>query len=171
MWRSRELRTLLDNTSAIIYIKDNDGRYVLVNQHWEKRFQRTGQSVYGKTDYDLWPNDFAQKNHSTDKLILELGGRLELEESVHNPDGPHHLQTVKFAMKSSTGPAEHVCSLSTDITESRRIDESLRATEEQARLIIQSARDAAIFSLDPEGHVTSWNPGAENIKGYKKHEI
>jgi PAS domain S-box-containing protein len=44
-------------------------------------------------------------------------------------------------------------------------------TQEQARLLIESVRDYAIFTLDPRGCISSWNPGAERIKGYKAHEV
>jgi PAS domain S-box-containing protein len=51
------------------------------------------------------------------------------------------------------------------------LSESLHISEERSRLIIESLRDYAIFMLDPGGHICSWNPGAELIKGYKAREI
>src|SRR5207245_1655469 len=48
---------------------------------------------------------------------------------------------------------------------------ALRATEERFRLLVEGAQDHAIFMLDPEGRVVSWNPGAERIKGYRGEEI
>src|SRR5947199_176039 len=50
-------------------------------------------------------------------------------------------------------------------------DELLRRREERYRLLVEAARDYALFVLDPGGHVASWNPGAERIKGYKAEEI
>lgn len=47
----------------------------------------------------------------------------------------------------------------------------LRSSEERFRLLVEGTRDYAIFLLDPEGRVASWNPGAERIKGYKAQEI
>src|SRR4051812_48784172 len=49
--------------------------------------------------------------------------------------------------------------------------EMLRQSEERFRLLIEGVKDYAIFLLDPEGHVASWNAGAERIKGYKAAEI
>src|SRR5205807_8361498 len=49
--------------------------------------------------------------------------------------------------------------------------ELLHQGEERYRLLIESARDYAIFMLDPTGHIVTWNPGAERIKGYKAEEI
>jgi PAS domain S-box-containing protein len=58
-----------------------------------------------------------------------------------------------------------------DITEERRAEEAVRQSEEKLRLMIASVSDYALFMLDPTGHVVSWNPGAERIKGYREDEI
>lgn len=58
-----------------------------------------------------------------------------------------------------------------DLTERQRALETLRESEEQFRMLVQSVTDYAIYRLDPDGHVSSWNAGAERIKGYAPHEI
>ena len=58
-----------------------------------------------------------------------------------------------------------------DVSQERRAENALRQSEEQLRLMIASVRDYALFMLDPSGHVTSWNPGAEQITGYRAEEI
>jgi PAS domain S-box-containing protein len=58
-----------------------------------------------------------------------------------------------------------------DITDRKRAQEALQQSEERFRLLVDGARDYAIFMLDPEGRVATWNPGAERIKGYRADEI
>jgi PAS domain S-box-containing protein len=58
-----------------------------------------------------------------------------------------------------------------DITEGRHAEDALRQSEEKLRLMITSIHDYAIYMLDPNGRVISWNPGAERIKGYREDEI
>ena len=61
--------------------------------------------------------------------------------------------------------------VATDITERKRVEADLRQSEERSRLMIESVVDYAILTLDPRGIVTSWNAGAERIKGYRAEEI
>jgi len=58
-----------------------------------------------------------------------------------------------------------------DITEARRNQEALRQSEAGYRLLLDSVTDHAIFRLDPQGHVSSWNPAAERMKGWREEEI
>jgi PAS domain S-box-containing protein len=58
-----------------------------------------------------------------------------------------------------------------DVTERRKAEQDLRESEERFRLLVEGVRDYAIFILDPEGNITSWNAGAERIKGYTAEEI
>ena len=58
-----------------------------------------------------------------------------------------------------------------DVTLERRSEEALRQSEERLQLMLGSISDYAVYMLDPEGRVTTWNPGAERIKGYRAAEI
>ena len=58
-----------------------------------------------------------------------------------------------------------------DLTGRREHEESLRQSEERFRLLVEGVTDYAIFMLDPNGHVMTWNSGAQRIKGYQANEI
>jgi PAS domain S-box-containing protein len=58
-----------------------------------------------------------------------------------------------------------------DVTDKRNAEQALRESEQRFRLLVQGVKDYAIYMLDPQGHVTNWNPGAQAIKGYTADEI
>ena len=66
---------------------------------------------------------------------------------------------------------QHIRTYGLDITDRKRIEDSLRESEERFRLLVNGVKNYAIFMLDPEGRVITWNEGAERLKGYKTEEI
>jgi PAS domain S-box-containing protein len=74
-------------------------------------------------------------------------------------------------IRAPSGKLVGFAKITRDMTEQKKAQEQIRQSEEQFRLLIQGVTDYAIYMLDPEGHVSSWNAGAERIKGYQAPEI
>ena len=109
-------RDLLNNTSSVIYIKDLDGKYLFVNQVYERLFHVSEEEIKGMTDHDKFPSEVADIFRANDLKAIEAGEPLEFEEKVFQDDGEHTYISVKFPLKHNSGKVYAVCGISTDIT-------------------------------------------------------
>jgi len=121
----RRLSAIVENTTAVIYMKDLGGRYLMINRRFEELFGVRREDVVGRDDRDLWPADLAAAFMANDRNVLHAGGALQFEESAPHPDGPHTYLSVKFPLLGDDGEPYAVCGISTDITDRKRAEESL----------------------------------------------
>jgi PAS domain S-box-containing protein len=109
------------------------------------------------------------------ELALNLAateGRFEREGWRVRKDGGHFWAHVVIdPIRSPDGEILGYAKVTRDLTERKAAEEALRRSEQQFRLLVQGVTDYAIFMLDPEGRVASWNAGARRIKGYAPEEI
>jgi len=104
--------------------------------------------------------------------IATAEGRVEDEGWRLRKDGTRFwVSTVITALYSPSGELRGFAKVTRDLTQRREADERLRRSEETFRLLVASVKEYAIFVLDPEGRVATWNAGAQRIKGYAPEEI
>ncbi|CAG4889234.1 PAS domain-containing hybrid sensor histidine kinase/response regulator [Paraburkholderia saeva] len=99
-------------------------------------------------------------------------GRFEDEGWRVRKDGTQFWANVVItALRDAHGELSGFAKITRDLTVHRNQIEALRQSEERFRLLVESVKDYAIFMLDPDGRVVSWNTGARNLKGYTRDEI
>ncbi len=126
------LRAILDGTTAVIYVKDLEGKYLLINRRHETLFHVTKADVVGKTDFDLFPREVAEAFRVNDKKVIESGEPAQFEEAVAHDNATHFYISVKFPLRDANGALYALCGISTDITAHKQSeDSSEKATENQ----------------------------------------
>ena len=137
--RSKQLlEEVANNTTAVIYVKDLDGRFLFVNRRFEELFKLpTGQAV-GRTNHEIFPRDIADAFRANDLEVLRQDRTIEYEEFAPQPDGLHTYISIKLPLRDQTGRPYATCGISTDITERKRIEAALRANDEQLRFAMTS---------------------------------
>jgi len=163
----RLLQAIVDNSTAVVYVKDLEGRYLLVNRRFTDLFHVASEAVIGKTDHDIgvFSKEAADAFRAMDQRVAAAGHALTEEETAPQDDGLHTYLSVKFPLHDATGRPYAVSGISTDITGLKREEKA----QAQLAAIVQSSDDA-ILSTTLDGVISSWNPGAQKLFGYSAQE-
>ena len=167
------LRMIIDNIPDGIYTKDAASRKTLANRADVLRLGRnTEAEVLGRDDFAFLPPEDAKKFLADDQFVLTTGQPiLNKEETFLNAQGELVCFVAsKLPMRDSNGNVVGLLGVWHDISERKRAEEALLASENRMRAITDSAQDA-ILMMDPEGKVSYWNPAAERIFGYTCAEV
>ncbi len=125
------MQAILDNTSAIIFVKDLEGRYTLVNKRFEILHKLVRGEVLGRSDADLFPGKIARSFLQHDRLVMAGGSEVQTEEELTFGREKHTFITMKFPLRNLEGQIVGVCGISTDITTRKRAETRLRILNER----------------------------------------
>lgn len=125
------LQDTMDNTSATIFAKKLDGRYLFVNQQFEKLYHIPKEEAIGMTDYEIFSKEFADRFSRKDHRVWETGKALTYEEKVPQKDGIHTTLVLKFPLRDTLGKQYAICGIATDITDKKRTEEIIQHTNKE----------------------------------------
>ena len=136
------LKAIMDNSPAMIFLKDTQGRYLHFNRQFEKVFHLTLEQAVGKTDAEIFPLEQAATFCANDRTVLKAGVPMEFDEIAVYDDGPHTSIVTRFPLQDGDGKIYGVAGIVTDITERRRLEaEVLQISEREQRRIAQDLHD------------------------------
>jgi len=150
------LQGILDNTSAVIYIKDLDGRYLLANKEFETIYDLPLESIRGKTDHMIFPAETADAFQRMDLAVSESGMVVEQEEIVPRKDGDHVYISTRFPIYDDSDSLHAVAGISTDITEIKAAQQAAHDALDRLQVIMDAA-PVVMCMKDIEGRYTLVN--------------
>ena len=125
----QRLQAIVDNTTALVFIKDLELRYVLANREYERIFDIGGDQIRGKTDFDIHPHNVAETLRANDRQVIKTGEPLQYEEVVPTQASDRYYVVVKFLLRDHLDKPYAICGIATDITELKQAQEELRSRE------------------------------------------
>lgn len=127
------IQAMLDNAPLIIYVKDLDGRYILINRQFTQTFGLADEQVLGKKVVDMEGNRHATERYiSADKQVIETGKPVELEDVLSTANGDRHLLTIKFPLFDKNNKVFGISGFMKDITDMVKYRHELIAARQKA---------------------------------------
>ena len=165
---------LFESSPDAILVVAANGSIQQVNNQAERLFCYSRSELLGMSIESLVP-ERARERHAQHRRDYQQNPRMRpmgagLDLFARRKDGSEFPVDIMLSPVQAEGEPI-VLAVVRDITIRKQAEEAIRRSEERFRLLIDGARDYAIFMLDQTGHVASWNPGAERIKGYRTEEI
>lgn len=133
----RRFQAFMDSSPAIAFMKDEQGRYVYINQSLQHQFNVKWPELQGKTDFTFLPEQVAKQLRENDASVLTTGKVTEIVETVPTPDGiTHHWLSFKFTFEDSA-TQKYVGGVAFNITKRLQMEEALQRSHVELEIRIQ----------------------------------
>ncbi len=174
--RSRELqhsvsllRGITEGTTDAVFVKDRQGRYLMINSAGAAFAGRSVDEIVGKTDLDLFSADTAEVVMAKDRQVLMQGVTQTFEESGTANGVSRVYLSTKGPYRDAHGEIIGLLGVARDITERKRAEEEMRQSQQKLRIHFEHT-PLAVVEWDLDFRVAAWSPSAERIFGYSRQE-
>ena len=164
------LQAILDHVPAQIFIKDPQGRYKMINRHFEDLFHVTNAKMFGKTDNELFSKEQADSMHEDEQLTITTHAPLECEEIVKMDGEERSYFSIKFPLFHADGTPLAVCGITTDITKRKLSEAALKQSEAKYRRLYNET-PIMLHSIDRDARVVDVNDYWLKTMGYERKEV
>ena len=162
--------SLVECLPCCVVRKDLDGRFTFANQKFCADIGIPLEEFVGKTDFDFFPREFAEKYRRDDRAVLDSGQVLDIvEEHVTTKGERFYVQVMKTPLFDPDGKPIGIQGIFWDVTERRR-EEELRKSRERFELAVQGSQDG-LWDWDLVTNQVWWSPRMRDMFGYDEHEL
>lgn len=169
--RLQEQANLIELAHDTIIVRDMRDRILFWNHGAEEAYGWSKEQAMGMVTHEFLKTESRESLEDIRSTLLDKG-QWEGELVHATCDGNRiTVSSRQVLQKNANGEPRAILEINRDITARKLAEEQLSESEARFRTLVQQVRDYAIFGLDPQGHVTSWNIGAERLNGYSTDEI
>ena len=161
--------TLINSLPGVFYLFDSEGKMHRWNKNLEEVIGYSSREISKMTPFDVFEGEDKKKVAEAVQEVF-VKGRSTVEADFVSKDGKKTPYSLTGLLVNIDGKP-YLIGVGADITERKQAEAALRKSEENFRLMISEVKDYAILMLDPDGNITSWNEGAQRIKGYSFEEV
>ncbi len=179
--RERELRNsesflekIVENIPNMIFVKDAESlRFIRFNRAGEQLLGYSRDDLIGKSDYDFFPLEEADSFAAKDRMVLSSTQVFDIPEEFIKTrfQGERILHTKKISMLDDFGKPQFLLGISEDITDRRLIEAALKESEEQHRVVLETALDGFWLVDSSTGKLLEVNAAAASMLGYTCEEL
>jgi PAS domain S-box-containing protein len=163
------LQGITESTTDAVFVKDQDGRYVMVNPAAARFVGLTTQETIGKTDVEIFSPDTGRRIMERDRHIIQTGENLTYEEVGTAAGGTYTFLATKGPYRDAQGKIIGVLGIARNITDRKRAEEEFRKSQQRLRMHIDHT-PLAVVEWDVDFCVAAWNSSAERMFGYTREE-
>ncbi len=170
--KSRQLfASFMENSPAMAFIKDTNGRYIFCNPAFGECLGLPPQKIIGRSDMDIWPEDVANMIREYDAYVLREGQPLMVQETVRlRGGGPaRHLQVSKFPIMQNHAITA-VAAIAVDMTRQVQTEQALQQSEDRHRIVAEYTHGMECW-ISPSGDMVYASPSCERITGYPREHF
>jgi PAS domain S-box-containing protein len=166
-----KLEALVNAIPDMVAFKDTQGRHLVVNKAVGEALGLPREEILGRVNEELFPADAAAMCRASDEQAMNGRGPLHFEESMTgNGGGNIYLDTIKCPIYDEQGSLSGVVIVSRDITDRKRAEEQIKASEKRLRDITANL-GVGVYVLDEKGKIIFMNPMAEQLWGWSLEEL
>ncbi|MBI9064035.1 MAG: response regulator [Marinilabiliaceae bacterium] len=163
----RLLDDIINNSKSLIYVKDLDGHYTLVNQNWCEQVGISENQVIGQKSEEIFTDQSVTQWREMDRQVEESGLAVQFEEEIELSSGRRYFLSNKFPIRNKIGGITAICGISTDITEQKNALRDLEKSRENYRNIVTNVPGIVFTGLmDDSRTMIFLSSGFSKVTGF-----